>query len=55
MERYKLKQVLMTEKDLKVLVSSLRQTAQDEHIPEEDRTRAHELCERLCEQFKFEE
>lgn len=55
MERYKLKQVLLTDKDLKVLMESLGHAAQRGDIPWADRERARNLRDRLGEQFKFKE
>lgn len=51
MERYKLKTLLMTDEDVRVLMESLERSAHSKEVPDEDRARAYQLRERIGERF----
>lgn len=52
MERYKLKHVLLSDEDLRVLMESLAHSAEREDISREDGARVVSLRDRLAEWFK---
>lgn len=51
MERYKLKTLLLTDDDLRVLMESMWHSIQRADLPDEDRGRLYELRERFGEKF----
>lgn len=54
MERFKLKTVLLSNDDVRVLMESLWHAAQRGDLSDEDRERVHELRDRLGERFNVQ-
>lgn len=52
MERFKLKTLLLSDKDVDVLLESLWHSIQRGDIPDEDRDRLYKLREQIAEKFK---
>lgn len=52
MERYKLKHVLLSDEDLRVLRESLAHSSERDDLPNEDLARLQSISDRLAEWFK---